>query len=178
MRALGVVVLGLLGCQVAGPAGPAGERGPQGEPGDRGPQGERGPAGVDAARGLRWVDAAGTLVGDGLIYVDTSGNLWLVDLETARLGSATRQTLFTGTLCTGAAYVAPLPPREVFKLDDAAFRVRQDDAQLADIQFQSIGTPTACMLSAGNTRAVSLGDTTEVQMPTVSFVGPVHRELR
>lgn len=186
MRAIAVLLL--VGC--TGATGPAGPQGALGEPGERGPagaqgeRGEAGPQGVGAARGLRWVDASGALVGDQLIYVDDAGVLWPIDPETARVKMIDLQLLsnrlFTSSDCSGSAYVPAPPPRQAFNMiDDPTLRVRRDTVQRVDIQAGSGSSGGNCnAISGTRSGLVSFADMDVVQLPALSFVPPLHRELR
>lgn len=164
-----------------GSAGADGARGPQGEPGAAG---ERGAVGAGAALGLRWVDARGTLVGDQLTYVDDAGVLWPVDTETARVRIVDLQLLtsrfYTSSDCSGVAYVIPPLPRQPFISDAPTVRVRRDDTLPSDVQIGSAVSAggSTCNTASGSRAVISFADMDVVQLPALSFVPPLHRELR
>ena len=184
MTRLGAVLVVLSGC--VGASGPAGERGPtgaDGAEGARGPAGERGLPGAGGAHGLRWVDATGKLVGDQLTYVDDDGALWPVDAETGQVNlielQLTSPRLYRSNDCSGAWYVTPPAPRQVFStINDTVLRVRRDTAQLEEVVVGSGSAGAACAPASGIRSMVSLDDMDVVQLPALSFTGPLHRELR
>jgi hypothetical protein len=167
-----------------GAPGPQGERGPAGERGEPGAKGDRGEAGAGAARGLQWVDATGALVGDQLTYVDDAGVLWPIDPETARVRAVDlhllSNRLYTSSDCSGVAYVVAPAPRQVFDmLDDPTLSVRRDAVVRVDIDAGSASSSSGCVqVSGARSGVVAFADCDVVQLPSLSFVPPLHRELR
>lgn len=130
------------------------------------------------------MDSAGALVGDQLTYVDDAGVLWPLDLETGRVDRTAlhllSNRLFTSSDCTGPAYVKPPAPRQVFDmLDDQTLRSRRDAAALADVTIHSGMSGGVCGQVTANTQSLVSFDAMDVvALPALSFVGPLHRELR
>ncbi len=163
----------------AGLPGPAGPEGPEGPPGPEGAPGSSG--------GLQWVDAAGTIVGPGGLQPMywLHGYAYLIDPESADIIAPVATVFYTGSNCTGDAWLAPNLPRRPFMLPNGQWVVRLDDAISVPKQvvWSSLwGSPPTCHPESGQAwffPLVSRADHLDVPTapPTTSFGGPLRLEV-
>lgn len=168
---------------IAGCAGEAGRDGVAGPPGATGPAGAPGAAGG----GYRWVDAVGTPVtrGGEALYFDEGGIAWSIDLERATLlpvSSTLRYPYFESSDCSGDPWALDVAlPRFAMSGDAVGepdrFFVRADGAASLNVTLASAEDPLAgCVPLTVTGDAVPMASLTEVSLPVVSWVAPLHPE--
>lgn len=194
----------------AGPAGPQGEQGPTGPVGPAGPSGPAGTRGADGQQGpagprgpgIVWKDAAGAVVPilasiapssadlTEVLYVDSSGFIWKLELSSLTLSAASQFTTSSGNTfyssmdCTGPAYsvigssFAPHVARLTFRDQNGApIRALLEAApQLRTLCSARVSPSWACQA-----QACSLANSVPVSAPLVppspGIALPIHPEL-
>lgn len=212
-----VVVLVVSSCVQPVAEGPVGPQGPRGETGAAGPKGEPGQAGNDGApgqpgaagAGLKVFDANGQLVGPYFItlseerlspgYVDVTGAIWRLNLETAVLaGAGTTASSGGGAVyylaedCAGAGYVrvdsySPSGPSHVVPMNGvfgrlAPFRVRKGPLVVPPTeQFLSAYMNSVCVnddhTQLGDALYVLETDAPRITAPVTTWVPPLRMTL-
>jgi len=135
---------------------------------------------------VRWYDSTGALVGPQLTWIDSTGVLWPLDVETGGVSVSLMQRLtfvyFAEADCSGEAfYAAPVPRMAVTVNDELGARVRWE--QVVSVVLPSLGyrrwDASTCIGAVQTVRAVRLTDLTPlVSVPVLPYVGPLHPELR
>ena len=169
-----------------GAAGSVGETGTTGTTGPEGPPGPTGPAGPTGPGGQSrwvWVDATGAQLPDDQTIHLEDGLVWFIHTETGQPVPAwDRPVTYESEDCTGEGYVAAPEPRMPFMvLGDGPF-VRGDQVVSETVDVLSQESPAGCYAYTYSVDfLVPLSDLDyrpEMEVPTLPWVGPLHRELR
>src|ERR1041385_6081326 len=146
----------------------------------------------DSSKQLVWVDKTGAVVGPGeaiileattlATYVDSSGDIWALNLETAEPLVVGRSSYFSDASCTSGSFVIPPAPRVPFTIgtDTSTLHVRPDDLVLSTqpALYEKQANGTCSQLGSTATLAVDATKLKTISRPSLPFAPPLRQYLR